>query len=142
MNMFAKCREIEDVVRDYLVASFGNKGVSVSLDGYKVKLFAHLHQLVQEFIDNGRILSHLGADEDHCSVTKLPPETGPWSLERHRDLTGGNQLGIDHGVDTQLLEELGVLGQQILIIVDTGKCLLCAQIGCEHTGGDVFGFFR
>ena len=63
----------------------------------------------------------------------------PVDFERVNDLVCCQYFRINEVVQTHLLEELLVLGQEVFVVIDTCQCFLRAELVRHETGGHVLG---
>ena len=143
LDVFAGGGDKDDVARFDMVHTAGDNHLAfAALYGHDVvALLVVLHQLHQRAIDNRRPAAHLNAEQDESTAEEFPVLSCPRPTDGCYDFFGRQDLGADHGVDADLLEELIVARQEVLMVVDAGEGLACAEVAGQHAGRDVGRLF-
>ena len=123
------CRGKEhQIARLDVVHAAGDDGLVPALDGHDVEQFLLVEQLGQHAVHQAGILAYLRPDQDQGAPEQLPVLARPGAAHGRHDLLRRQHLGVNHGADAQALEQLLVLGQQVLVIVDTRQRAVRPQV--------------
>ena len=139
-DVFFGSGKIHDIVQPYHVIASRNDGFISTLDGYDMERDVARTQFEKRNVQNLCCFLHLGSDEYQRSSVKFPPLVNPTHFDCIHDVLGCQHFRVNQGMYTELGEKLLVLGQKILIIVDSCYGFLGTQIGCNHAGRHVAAF--
>ena len=130
-------RKENDITRLDPVGSARDNRLVKPLDGNDVIELLLVHQVGQQTIDQPGIITHLDPDQDQGTSKQFGILASPRMTDCRNDLFSRQHLRIDHGVDSQILEKLPVLWQEILIIVDPRQRTMRSKIMSQQASGNV-----
>ena len=140
VDVFWRGHEIDDVEFLETVGTVGNEGFSVALDGHDMVWRICTAEVLEGDVEDMGCPAHFHAEEDERTVLHFPPLADPAALDVMENFLSCEHFRIDDGVDTHRAEELAVLGERVLIVVDSGHGFPGAQLGGQHAAGHVVGF--
>ena len=97
---------------------------------------------MKRYIEYLGLFFHLYTNHDKRTAGKFPPLLYPAHFYCVNNLFCSQHFRIDERMDTKSVEKLLMLGQEILIIINSGNGFLCTKIISKHAGCHISAFIR
>ena len=121
---------IYNVILQHTVIAARDDDLAVAFDGRHVQVVADVGHILEHLVDDACVIADFHAHNNQLTIKQLKPVSGPSAFQGAGDFLGGEHLGVDKVVDTQVVDVVAPFGAKELVIVESGH----GPLGTEFFG--------